>query len=120
MKEGKEIDTENNRISCYVSHLSYYRILGSGGINISEIKIYPQPYNPGEGSLKIKGLRKGTILKLYSIDGEVIIEKIADENGEIEWDGRLGNGEEIGEGIYIYLLKSPDNEKITGKIGVVK
>jgi hypothetical protein len=121
------IDKTNNTVTATVKHFSTYRILGSYvSADMSNVKIYPNPYNPNtaaNGKLKITNLPMNSIMKLYSVTGELVRElKELDFGnlGWLEWDGKNNDGDKVGRGVYIYQIEDGNGKKKTGKIGLVK
>ncbi|MDD5688391.1 MAG: DUF2341 domain-containing protein [Elusimicrobia bacterium] len=126
--EGVQIiDKINKTLTATVKHFSTYRILGSYiSADMSNIKIYPNPYNPDtavQGKLKIINLPINSVMKLYSVSGRLARElKEVDFGnlGWLEWDGKNDDGDKVGRGMYIYQIEDGAGNKKTGKIGLVK
>ncbi|MDD5687532.1 MAG: discoidin domain-containing protein [Elusimicrobia bacterium] len=121
------VDKVNNTVTATVKHFSTYRILGSYvSADLNNIKVYPNPYNPATavlGKLKVTNLPINSVMKLYSVTGEIIRElKELDFGnlGWLEWDGKNDNGDKVGKGIYIYQIEDASGSKKTGKIGLIK
>ncbi|OGS21154.1 MAG: hypothetical protein A3J83_08825 [Elusimicrobia bacterium RIFOXYA2_FULL_40_6] len=96
-------------------------------LDLSESKTYPNPSilntagNIAKSVMKFSHLPNGTDLGIYSISGKLVCklnESASGGAGEIQWDGKNGNGDYIAQGIYLYILKTPDGQKKTGKIAV--
>ncbi|MDD5687547.1 MAG: carbohydrate-binding protein [Elusimicrobia bacterium] len=121
------VDKVNNTITATVKHFSTYRILGSYvSADMSNVKIYPNPYNPATavlGKLKIINLPMNSNMKLYNVTGELVreLKEIDFGNlGWIEWDGKDSDGDKVGRGIYIYQIEDAAGSKKSGKIGLIK
>ncbi|MDD5688241.1 MAG: discoidin domain-containing protein [Elusimicrobia bacterium] len=121
------VDKVNNTVTATVRHFSTYRILGSYvSTDLNDIKIYPNPYNPdtaAQGKLKVINLPTNSVMKLYSVDGELIRElKELDFGnlGWLEWDGKNADGDKVARAVYIYQIEDTAGGKKTGKIGLVK
>ncbi|MDD5688238.1 MAG: FG-GAP-like repeat-containing protein [Elusimicrobia bacterium] len=121
------VDKSNNTITATVKHFSTYRILGSYvSADMSNVKVYPNPYNPDTavlGKLKIINLPMNSVMKLYSVDGELIRElKELDFGnlGWLEWDGKNGDGDKVARAVYIYHIEDAAGNKKTGKIGLIR
>ena len=119
----------NGTITADVSHFSTYRIVGSYvSTNLDSVNAYPNPFNPGTafGSVfKVLNIPTDCELTIYTISGEKVktlkeTDMTAPNSGWIEWDGKNESGEVIAQGVYVYVLKSPDGSKKIGKIGLVK
>ncbi|MDD5688424.1 MAG: carbohydrate-binding protein [Elusimicrobia bacterium] len=121
------VDKTNRTVTATVKHFSTYRILGSYvSADLSNIKIYPNPYNPDtaiQGKLKIINLPMNSIMRLYSVAGRLAreLKEIDFGNlGWLEWDGKNDDGDKVGRGIYIYQVEDAAGNKKTGKIGLIK
>jgi hypothetical protein len=90
--------------------------------------IYPNPVNFNTamgGTVKIRDLPVNCVMNIYSISGEKIrtlneTDQLIPNTGYIEWDGKNEGGEIVKQGIYMYVIKTPDGKKSTGKIAVKK
>jgi hypothetical protein len=121
------VDKSNNTITATVKHFSTYRILGSYvSADMSNVKVYPNPYNPATavlGKLKVINLPMNSVMKLYSVTGELVrkLSEVDDGNlGWLEWDGKNDDGDKVGKGVYIYQIQDAAGNKKTGKIGLIK
>ena len=56
---------------------------------------------------------------IYDITGRKIFEGCCDLENEFQWDGTNSHGEEVADGMYIYILTS-GSEKRIGKVALVK
>ncbi|MDD5688216.1 MAG: discoidin domain-containing protein [Elusimicrobia bacterium] len=123
----QKVDKVNNTVTATVTHFSTYRILGSYvTVDLNNIKVYPSPYNPAtavNGKLKISNLPINSIVKLYTVTGDIIRELKETDYGNLgwlEWDGKNDNGDKVGKGVYIYKIEDAAGNKKTGKVGLVK
>jgi hypothetical protein len=117
----------NNMVIGKSNHLSKFALLESIPVNdFSTVKVYPNPYNPTtavSGKLKMINLPVNSIMKLYSVTGELVreLKEINFGNlGWLEWDGKNDDGDKVGKGVYIYQIQDAAGKKKTGKIGLVK
>ncbi|MDD5688264.1 MAG: right-handed parallel beta-helix repeat-containing protein [Elusimicrobia bacterium] len=116
-----------NKLVAGSNHLSKFALLELvPTIDLSNIKIYPNPYNPAiavHGKLKVTNLPINSIIKLYSVTGELVRElKELDFGnlGWLEWDGKNSDGDNVSRGVYIYQIEDSAGSKKTGKIGLIK
>ena len=105
-------------------------IASSGGnvsVNVSLtagcVLTKPNPYNPRAGKLKFFGsgiMSNDTKIRIFTVSGKPVktLYETLGQN-EVEWDGRNDAGEEVVDGIYLYVSESPA-EKSHGKFTVVK
>jgi hypothetical protein len=105
-----------------------YSIMDNASRN-NTIRFYPNPFNPGQGNLKIiYALKQDSpaIGRIYDMRGQQVktlfenkFHKAGIEN-ETEWDGTNNNGKFVGNGLYVYVIESDKGEKFTGKVTVLK
>ncbi|MFH1282631.1 MAG: Ig-like domain-containing protein [bacterium] len=82
--------------------------------SIDNVLIYPVPFRPSLGHTEVTFLRLplNTELKILNIAGEIIREYSAPDQGQIIWDVKNNNGEEVASGVYLALIKSSGSAKI--------
>jgi ligand-binding sensor domain-containing protein len=86
---------------------------------LSSIKIYPNPFLPGDGNLlqfKTVDFQKAFI---FSITGKRIRELSAVE-AISGWDGRDSEGDFVGSGIYMILVTNAAGDSKLGKVAVIR
>ncbi len=84
----------------------------------SEIIVFPNPFNPNVGSGKLKFLNTppGSMIKIYTVSGEIVWAVFTDYYRE-EWDGKNRHKKECAPGIYYYTVTGRENLVIRkGKI----
>ena len=90
--------------------------------DLSELKVFPNPYKPSEGhsSIVFLNLPELESIKIYTITGE-LVKEIKEQIGiRANWDGKNDNGSEAASGVYIYLVTTEEGDKDTGRIVVVR
>jgi ligand-binding sensor domain-containing protein len=90
----------------------------SGGA-LSSVKIYPNPFHPGNGNrmqFKVVDFNRALI---YSITGKRIREMNALE-AMTGWDGRGEDGDMVGSGVYLILITGSGGDSKLGKVAVVR
>ncbi len=98
-------------------------VIGAGADDVSVSYAYPVPYKPSSGHRNITFTllpTQGTI-KVYTVVGEMVKEIgfSSPVNGEVTWDARNTQGEDIASDVYLYVITSGDNKKF-GKLMVVR
>jgi hypothetical protein len=111
------------------SHFSTFRIIGSYiTAGFGSLRAYPNPFDPGSavnGTFKVTGMPADCELQIFTVGGERI-RRILESGqttpnaGWIEWDGKNEAGEPVGQGVYIYVIKSPAGDRLTGKVGLAR
>jgi hypothetical protein len=117
------------KVTANVMHFSTYRIFGTSiKSDLDGIVGYPSPVKFSTavgGTFKVINLPSDCVMLVYNIAGEKIrtlneANQSTPNAGFIEWDGKNESGEPVGQGVYIYVIKTADGGKKTGKVGVVK
>lgn len=82
----------------------------------------PNPYLiPSNVSLKIGGLVENSIIKIITLNGEIIIEFDSPGGRIATWNGLNNNNELTPTGIYIIVAYNNDGSKVgTGKFAIVR
>jgi ligand-binding sensor domain-containing protein len=90
--------------------------------SFSELFFAPNPfYLPSNKNLTIDGLTQNSLIKVLTIDGN-LIKEIRSPGGRIGfWDGTDLRGNMVGTGIYLIVAYSEDGSKAaSGKVAVVR
>ena len=131
--EGKLLDNDvasiaidNNSGTVYFGTEKGLSSLGTAAVEperaFNELRFSPNPlYLPSTQSLLIDGLVQNSLIKILSIDGNLIRE-IRPPGGRIGfWDGRDAQGELANSGVYIVVAYSEDgNQVASGKIAIIR
>lgn len=72
------------------------------------IRIFPNPVRPDyDGPIAIRGLTRDAIVKITTIDGQLVYETKA-LGGQAIWNGRDYNGKDVGSGVYLVFSSSSE------------
>jgi hypothetical protein len=99
-----------------------YRADASNSIAIhQEVKIFPNPVNPGYNSfVGVSGLATDVRVKITDISGKLIRE-IEANGGAIQWDLKDYNGVIAESGVYLFFSSTNDgSETFVGKLLIVQ
>ena len=91
--------------------------------DLSNIKVYPNPFMPGQGHISItfENLTSSIRLRIYKINGELVYEKEADNtDGSITWNVTNDENRKVASGLYIYFITGGAGEKVSGKIAILR
>ena len=125
---GGIIDVNANEVSYAVTHTGIYRI----GLSIPDDKslwVAPNPFKPNDGrqetgvdKIVFGNLKAGTIIKIYTISGELVRESPAIHDGSCKWgwDAKNEYGEDVGSGVYIYVISCGNDALVVDKLGVIR
>ncbi|MFB6345783.1 MAG: hypothetical protein ABEK50_08440 [bacterium] len=104
----------------------------------SEAVVYPNPFVPFDGDKETgtygtgegdgiyfgtgvnSGFKAGTVLKVYTVTGELVVEKRTSEEGLIRWNAKTEMGNPVRSGVYVYRITTPDGSKKVGKLSIVR
>ena len=110
-----------NKIVALTNHISTFALIQNvAALDLSAIRVYPNPWNPRTvpQGVVIDGLTKTAEIRIYSVTGELVTQlSETDGNGRIVWDGKNSEGSNVGNGIYIAVIKNGSEMKRT-KIGI--
>lgn len=85
--------------------------------NPPSVLVFPNPVPPGySGTIAIKGVPDGAIVKITELNGRLVYETKA-LGGQAVWNGQDYTGRRIASGVYIVLIADQNNqEKSAAKI----
>ncbi|MFH1963194.1 MAG: VCBS repeat-containing protein [bacterium] len=137
VKIGGTVDVNANEVSVSITHAGTYRI----GLSISVDKslkeltdtgvlwVAPNPFKPNDGKketgvdrIVFGNLKAGTRVRIYTISGELVKESIIITDGSDKWDWYVKNedGEDVGSGVYIYVISCGNDVTVIDKIAVIR
>lgn len=96
--------------------------LPAAAASLDRVRAYPNPFHPGQGQNRLifYPLTIGAQIRIHQMTGERVAEIDAPLGGLAAWDGKNRNGRDVASGIYLYVITSPEGEKKTGKVVVVR
>nr|MBP7654052.1 hypothetical protein [Candidatus Dependentiae bacterium] len=135
-------DYSLNIISCTFTHFTMFglfpdtSIMPALGIGSETIAVYPNPYipsdngdqgrqysisSPASSGIIFDGLSEGTIVKVYTIRGQLVWEYVHTGASKLKnWDVKNLNGRDVASGWYLYVIDKPGRGKVTGKLAVIR
>lgn len=92
-----------------VRHLSQFALVQPlPADDLSNVRAFPNPFNPASGRLTIDNLTSSAAIKIYTVAGELVRSvDYTTANGRAFWRGDNDNGSIVASGVYIALIKSP-------------
>ena len=98
--------------------------------NTDDVKVVPNPYfvNSGYNETEYKKRIRFTRLpgecklSIFTISGELVreLDHNSSTDGNLWWDLRSYNNQEIAPGLYIFVVQTPSGDKKIGKFAVVR
>jgi hypothetical protein len=101
--------------------------------SLDNVKVYPNPYKPGTGSIYdnsslgegivFSNLTPNANIKIFNIAGELVAEfNETNGDGKYLWNTRNSKGEKVASGVYIYYIKNPADgkQKAKGRIVIIR
>jgi hypothetical protein len=90
--------------------------------NLEQILVFPNPLRPGAAEQKITfgNVPLGCQISVYTANGE-LVKQMKNENasGGISWGLSNDRGQQIGNGVYLFVARYQDQEKI-GKFIILR
>lgn len=102
--------------------------------DVPQIYAVPNPYRSGssqyatenyhnypDNKMRFVNVPATCNLKIYTPAGDIVWEySQTDGNGNIEWDTRNSQGEEVASGIYLYRVRGVDGDSVHGRIIIIR
>ena len=117
-------DTDNfSDVSITLFDIDSTILLSSTQSQDTTIYAYPIPFNSnldGHEHIEFSGLSDGQTISIYDLLGRYVY-KNSDPNIPFKWDVLNNAGVKINSGIYIYIIKDEEENKVTsGKLIVIR
>lgn len=97
--------------------VSYRSTATASEKSMNEITIFPNPIAPNyNGPIAIRGLVENTIVKITSINGNLVYQTKS-LGGQAIWNGKTNEGNKVATGVYLVFARDElGSEKAVGKI----
>ena len=102
------------RVECTLRHFTTFAILMmKAASNLQAVNIYPNPYNPNNGTFNITNLISDCAISIYTVIGITVktINVVAG-NGIATWDGTNNSGQKVASGVYYVQIKGLGMSKL--------
>jgi len=127
----QEVDVVNNTVSTNVAHFGIYR-LGAATPSpqlppnklISGIEVFPNPFKPSKGHsfISFRNFAGAITIRIFNIAGELMRTLEVKEGAPQPyiWDVKDEDGKDLATGIYIYVITNFTQDKVTGKVSIIR
>ncbi len=91
--------------------------------NLKNAFVYPNPYRISGNSadMMFANLTQSGTIDIYTLSGKHIQRIIYNtKNGGVQWNANAKDGKKLATGIYIYRIKSSNDEEKFGKLAIIK
>ncbi len=92
-------------------------------IDLSGLRVYPNPvYMRRNHSARVEfaGMPAGAVARVYTVDGRLLVEGIADEGRDAwSWDILNDSLRPVAPGVYVYSVEWQGRRRV-GKLAVVR
>lgn len=103
----------------------------SANVNLDAIRVVPNPYivdsgmrgSDGEGQVMFTNLPARCDITIYTVAGRKVADLTHDSSGTegfTYWNLRNEHGQDVAYGVYVYVVSTPDGDKHTGKLMVIR
>jgi hypothetical protein len=121
--EETAVDGEANTVTFKTAHLSLFGLFAEPPGTVTDIRAYPNPFKPslGHAWIKFDNLPYGSTLRVCEISGETVLEQEGIITGEYTWSPVANaDSNELGSGVYLYVVTDPSGSKKTGKLAIIR
>lgn len=90
-------------------------------VNLVNVRIYPNPFYPNRGHTQVamSGAPEGTVVKIYTLNGELLWDGNAPSTNLAIWDGTNKAGQKVASGLYLVSFEYSGKKKLK-KISIVR
>ena len=87
---------------------------------LSRVTVAPNPFRPDhDGVVTLRNLTEGSEVEVFTLDARRVARLSNNASGMATWDGRNDGGAPVVSGLYIYLIRSPNDRRV-GQILVIR
>jgi hypothetical protein len=89
---------------------------------LSGVKVYPNPWRADKHATKnvtFANLPGNCSVKIFTASGH-LVKDLDQASGTKTWDLTSDSGDKVASGMYVYLIKDGEGNKVRGKIGVIR
>ena len=87
---------------------------------LSRVTVAPNPFRPAhDGAVTLRNLTEGSEVEIFTLDARRVARLANNASGTATWDGRTDGGMPVASGLYIYLIRSPNDRRV-GQILVIR
>jgi hypothetical protein len=90
--------------------------------NQANVRVYPNPWRKDKHAghpITFDQMASGSDVKIFTVSGHKVKE-LDGSSGTATWDLTNDSGDQVASGIYIYLIKDGQGNKIHGKVAVIQ
>ena len=104
-------------------------VKGAAAANVENVIVVPNPYNgherwdqPGSNRIQFMRLPAGVKVRVYTIAGDLVreLDKADPTSGNMDWDLKNQNGQDVASGIYVYHVLSEQGYESKGHFVIVR
>ena len=109
-------------ISADVNHFSVYMLMATAAGNLAEAYAFPNPFIPSKGHTTITfvNISSDSKIKIFTLTGDLVKTiSAAGGTGQVSWDVKNEQGENLASGLYYYIIESSQDAK-KGKLVIVR
>ncbi len=132
---ASRVDKQNNLVWLTLDHFSFFAIFKNLGTSLSSLMVYPVPWKPNDGDpttgteylpgvantgICFENVPRFSKIRIYTTLGELVKEIVCDGGATVQWDARNSRSEKVASGVYIFNVTSPNGDRVTGKLVIIR
>jgi hypothetical protein len=90
--------------------------------NQADVRVYPNPWRKDKHAghpITFDQMTSGSDVKIFTVSGHKVKE-LDGSSGTATWDLTDNSGDQVASGIYIYLIKDSQGNKVHGKVAIIQ
>jgi hypothetical protein len=128
--------TPGDPVDCDTKSIAFEMTVDAGA-DINTVFAVPNPYRTGTSemttpyyhnypdmAIKFFNMPSEAQIKIYTVAGDLVWEgshqSVDGSDGIMNWDVKNKNGQEVGSGVYIFRVETPNGDDVYGRIVVIR
>jgi hypothetical protein len=91
--------------------------------DLAAVKVYPNPWRKdkhiAQPDVTFANLPSNATVKIFTVSGH-LVKDLGKVNGHVSWNLKNESGDKVASGVYIYLVTNDQNQKLRGKLAIIR